>query len=442
MDEKSKILNTNPTKYIIAGLLVIFFFFGGIAAWSIFFPFQGAVIAPGTVKVSGERKVVQHLEGGIIDEIFVKEGDKVEKGDVLIRLKSIKAEANVDLLLGRLWAKLAESDRLTAETVMAEKIHWSKELLDDNTFSVEKIMAVSKIMAGEEDIFHSRRSDIKGKISLYHSQIKQLENRIDGAKEEFVTQKEIIENYREELAVKKGLFQDKYMGKPEIMVLQRQLSEHKGRRGKLKQNIAEYRQKIEEFKLRIVDIKNQYREKAITKLGEVKDTIYEVKEQLKPALDTRQRLTVRAPMAGEVLSMQVHSEESGVIRAGMPLLDIVPADSALIINARVNPQDITRVRTGQKTKVQLSAFSRNTTPPVPGKVTYLSPDLISEETARGMTSYYVVHVEVSKAVLEENDVYLSPGMPAACYITTDKRSVISYLLEPLLINADRAMREG
>lgn len=437
MKDNNPLLNTNPTKLIIAGLLVIFCFFGGLAAWSVYFPFQGAVIAPGTVKVSGERKTVQHLEGGIIDKILVKAGDKVEKGDILILLKSIRVEANVDLLKGRLDTKLAEYDRLTAEIEMASKIRWSEELLahkkDKNTL---------KIMDAEKNIFTSRRSDMEGKISLYHSQIKQLGNRIDGADEEFSTQKEIIVNLEEEVAVKKGLFKENYVGKPEIMELQRRLSEHKGRRGKLKQDMAEYRQMIEEYKLRIVDIQNQYREKAITQLGETKDLIFEIKEQIKPAQDTQTRLTVRAPISGEVINMSVHSEDSGVITPGMPLLDIVPANSKLIISVQVNPQDITRVHKGQETKVQLSAFNRDSTPPVPGIVTYIAPDLITEQTPRGMMSYYIAHVEVTQKDLEENNAYLSPGMPAACYITTDKRSVISYLLEPLLINADRAMREG
>ena len=435
--DSDKILNTSPTKFIIAGLLVIFCFFGGLAAWSLYFQFQGAVIAPGTVKVSGERKTVQHLEGGIIDEILVKEGDHVKKGDILIKLKSIKVEANVDLLKGRLYGKLAEHDRLVAEVEMAPKITWSEELQND-----QGKRDVAKIMVAEKAIFLSRRSDLEGKISLYQSQIKQLGNRIDGAEEEFSTQEEIIANLEEEVGVKKTLFQENYMGKPEIMELERRLSEHKGRRGKLKQDMAEYRQMIEEYKLRMVDIKNQYREQAITQLGDTKDIIFEVKEQMKPAKDTQIRLTVRAPIGGEVINMQVHSEDSGVISPGMPLLDIVPANSKLIISARVSPQDITRVHKGQSTKVQLSAFNRNTTPPVPGVVTYIAPDLVSERTSTGIISYYVAHIEVAPEDLKENNAYLSPGMPAACYITTDQRSVISYLLEPLLINADRAMREG
>ncbi|MDY0389218.1 MAG: HlyD family type I secretion periplasmic adaptor subunit [Methanolobus sp.] len=437
MEETNKILNTNPTKYIIAGMLIILCFFGGLAAWSVFFPFQGAVIAQGTVKVSGERKTVQHLEGGMIDQILVKEGDKVQEGDTLILLKSIRVKANVDLLRGKLYGKFAEYDRLTAEIAMAPEITWSEELANE-----KENRDISKIIESENDIFISRKSDLEGKTSLYHSQIKQLGNRIDGADEEFVTQKDIIANLTEELEVKKTLFQENYVGRPEIMELERRLSEHKGRRGKLKQDMAEYRQMIEEYNLRIVDMKNQYREKAITQLAETKDMIFEIKEQIKPATDTQMRLTVRAPISGEVINMRIHSEDSGVINPGMPLLDIVPAESKLIISARVSPQDITRVYKGQETKVQLSAFNRDTTPPVPGIVSYIAADLSNEETPGGTMSYYIAYIEVTQEDLEESNAYLSPGMPAACYITTKKRSVISYLLEPLLINVDRAMREG
>ncbi len=436
--EENTALNTDPKKFIIAGLLVIFIFFGGIGAWSLFFPFKGAVIAPGTVKVAGERRVVQHLEGGIIDEIRVEEGDRVKKGEVLIRLKSARIDSSVDLLQGRLRAKWAEMARLMAEVTMEKEIDWPAELLEMKESGGTE---VEKVMAKENDIFQSRRSDLEGKISLYRSQIKQLEKRIEGTQEELQAQQEVIANLNEELAAKRSLLQEKYLGKSQILELERMLSESKGRKGKLKQNIAEYNQQIEELKLRIVDIKNQYREKAVSQLGEVKDTIFELREQIKPQLDAQQRLEVKAPIGGEVINMRVNSEESGVIQAGMPLLDIVPARSPLKIYAQVRPQDITRVKKGQKTKVQLSAFERGKVPPLPGKVVYVSGDLISQDTPRGRVSYYEVHVAVEEGVLEKNNAYLSPGMPVACYITTDKRSIISYLLDPLLENVDRAMRE-
>lgn len=435
MKENNKVINTNPKRFIIAGFLVIFCFFGGIGAWSVYFPFQGAVIASGVVKVFGEKKVVQHLEGGIVDKIYIREGDKVNEGDVLIELKSSQVTANVDLLQGRLWAKLAEASRLNAEITMDSKIKWSKELLESKEND-----EVAQVMAKEQKIFKYRIADMQGKILLHNSQIKQLGNRIDGANEELKTQDEIIANLNEELQAKRPLFKDQYMGKSNILELERSLAQFKGRKAKLKQDIAEFFQMIQELKLRIVDIENQYRERAVSRLGEAKDIIFETKEQIKPYLDARKRLKIKAPISGEIINLSVNSE-SGVIQSGIPLLEIVPADSKLIIEAQVRPQDIISVQKGQKTKVQLSAFQRKSTPPVSGKVVYISPDLISLQTYEGTVSYYVAHIEVNKKDLEDKNAYLSPGMPVACYITTDKRSVISYLLDPLLENVDRAMRE-
>jgi len=436
MDEEKKVLNTNPTKYIIAGFFVIALFFGGLAAWSIYFPFQGAVIASGVVTVSGERKMVQHLEGGIIENIFVREGDTVDEGDVLIELKSSQVSSNVDLLQGRLLAKQAEAARCRAEAGMKSEIIWPQAFKE-----IGNNREIADIITNEKDIFRSRRSDIKGKVELYNSQIKQLGNRIEGAKEELKSQVEIIANLEEDLKSKRPLVKEKYLGKTNILELERTLAEYKGRKGRLNQDIAQFHQMIQELELRIVDVENQYREQAVSRLGEVADVIFELKEQVKPQLDAKERLEIRAPVSGVVINMQVHSEDSGVIRPGMPLLEIVPKDLKMIIKAQVRPQDIVSVKEGQDTKVMLSAFQRKSTPPVRGWVTYVSPDLMSRQTSQGTMSFYEAHVEVDKADLKDKEAYLSPGMPVACYITTDKRTVISYLLGPLLKNVDTALRE-
>jgi len=434
--KKDPVLNTNPSKYIIAGLLVIILFFGGLGVWSVYFPFQGAVIAPGVVNVFGERKMVQHLEGGMVNKIFVKEGDEVTQGDVLIELKSSQVSSNVELLQGRLWAKEAEAARLRAEAVMKPSISWPKALDE-----VKGNPDIAQILSTEKDIFVSRRSDLKGKIKLHHSQISQTKNRIEGAKEELKSVAEIILNLEEDLISKRPLLAEKYMGKSDILTLERSLSEYRGRKGKLKQDIAQFTQMIQEYKLRIVDMENQYRDAAVSKLGEVTDLIFDLKDQIKPMLDAEHRLEVRAPVSGVVINMQVHSEDSGVIRPGMSLLEIVPKDLSMVIKAQVRPQDIISVKKGQPTKVQLAAFQRKSTPPIMGTVTYVSPDLMHEQSSRGEISYYEVYVQVDEVDLKAHNAYLSPGMPAACYITTESRTVISYLLDPLLENVDRAMRE-
>lgn len=436
MIEENKILNTNPLKYILAGLAVIILFFGGLAVWALYFPFQGAVIAPGIVKVSGERKTVQHLEGGIIERILIKEGDHVSKGDILITLKGSRISSNVDMINGKLWARQAEAARLRAEAAMKLKIEWPAEF--EALKSDKEIM---ETMATGQAIFDSRRRDIKGKTQLYESQAKQLSNRIAGAKEELNSVETIIINLEEDLAAKRPLLKEKYMGKASILELERNLADYKGRRGKLIQDIAQFHQMIQENKLRVVDINNQYRENAVSQLGDVMDSIFELRDQIKPYQDARDRLEIRAPISGIVINMQVYSEESGVIQPGMPLLDIVPVDLKMVIKAQVRPQDIISVKKGQAAKVQLAAFQRKNTPPINATVTHISPDLISENAGARAVSYYEAYVAVDPVDLASKDAYLSPGMPVTCYITTDERTVISYILGPLLKNIDTALRE-
>jgi len=436
MEETTKKLDTNPLKYIVAGLVIITIFFGGLAVWSWYFPFQGAVIAPGIVKVSGKRKVVQHLEGGIVDKIYVRNGDKVEKGDALIALKDSRVTSNLQLLINRLWFKKAEVVRLRAEAGMKETIVWPPEyqtLKDD--------AELAEIIDSQQAIFDTRRSELQGKTELYLSQIKQLGNQIDGAKEELKSVDEIILNLEEDLESKRPLFQDKYLGKTNILELERSLSQYKGRKGKLNQEIAQYNQMIQERRLQILDIENVYRETSVSTLGEVMDIIFELEEQIKPQLDASERLLILAPISGEIINMEVHSEDSGVIPPRMNLLEIVPENSQLIIAARVRPQDITSVRQGQDTKVALAAFQRTATPPVRGRVTYVSPDLVEPENPQREMPYYEAEVQVDIGDLQAKDAYLSPGMPVTCYITTDERTVISYILGPLLQNIDTALRE-
>jgi HlyD family type I secretion membrane fusion protein len=436
MEESNKILNTNPWKYIVSGLLIIALFFGGLAVWSWFFPFQGAIIAPGEVKVSGKRKVVQHLEGGIVDKIFVRDGDMVKKGDVLIELIDSRVSSNLQLLINRLRFKKAQSARLRAEAAMKSAITWPPELT-----ALKDHREIAEILVTEQHIFDSRREELHGKTQLYLSQIKQLGNQIEGAKQELKSVEEIIANLKEDLASKRPLLKEKYLGKTDILELERSLSQYRGRRGKLNQEIAQYNQMIQERRLQILDIENQYRETSVSMLGEVTDTIFELEEQIKPQLDASERLKIRAPISGVVINMEVHSEDSGVIQPRMNLLEIVPENSILIVQARVRPQDITSVKEGQDTKVQLAAFQRQSTPPVRGRVTYVSPDLVEPENPQREMPYYEAEVQVDITDLFAKDAYLSPGMPVTCYITTDERTVISYLLGPLLKNIDTALRE-
>ncbi len=435
--QQEDLTSGNPRKAIIAGVIIIVLFFGGFGAFASFFPYSGAVIASGVVKVSKERKIVQHLEGGIVEKIFVQEGDRVEKGQVLVRLKSSAVDANVSILQGQLWFKMAQAGRMRAESRFADAIEWPEELT-----ALKDDPKMAKILKEEEAVFQSTKKDLLGKIELYNSQIGQMKEKIIGAQEEMAAQVEIVRTLEEELEAKEELYEGRYIDKAQLLVLQRSVAEHEGRTGSLRQSIAEMGQKIDELKLRIIDLRNQYQQNAIAKLSEVGDRVYELQEKLKPNRDQKERLEIKAPVSGEVINLQVHSEEGGVIHPGQAVLEIVPEDAKLFIETMVSLQDITKIHEGQHTNVQLTAFNRRDIPPIKGNVSYISGDKLSQETPNGTSSYYLAHVEVDPESLKDSGAYLSPGMPAACYITTETRTILKYLLDPLLQNFDRALRES
>ena len=429
--------NDQATRnYVIAGMLIVAIFFGGLGAWAALFPVSGAVIAPGVVKVSMERKTVQHLEGGIVDRIMVLEGDRVQQGQVLVRLKSSQIEAAVSLLEGQLILKLAESARLMAESLLEERIVWPEELKVSEADPVQR-----KIIGVERSVFESRRKDLAGKIRLHESQIEQLNERIIGAEQERRSHQKIIASLGEELEAKRTLFQERYIDKTQVFSLERALADHEGQAGRLQQVIAESRQKIEELNLRVIDLRNTYQDKAVTELSHVNDQIFEIREQLKPRLDQKKRLEIKAPIDGVVINLKIHSESAGVIQPGQTLMDIVPLDADLFIEIKVRTDQITKVKLHQEAKVQLTAFNRREVPPIAGSVTYVSADQITERSGAGEMSFYLCYIEVPDEELKQAGAYLSPGMPAVCYITTETRTIIDYLIDPIISNMDRALRE-
>lgn len=434
--EQDKTLRTNPKPLIIAGFAVILVFFGGLVAWSSFLPFSGAVIATGVVKVSEERQTVQHLEGGIVEDILVREGNTVESGDVLMRLRRPEIDAQVSMIRSQIRARTAHGARLRAESRMAEEIEWPESIL-----SRRDDPEVAEVMEMEQEIFSSRRTTLNGRISLHESQIAQLKEQILGMQEEYEAQKAIVETLEEEIDAKQALYEADHIDRTEILELTRRLAEHRGRAGRLRQDIAESRQKKEELRLQIVNLRDTYREEAFTELGRVQDDIYELNDRLLPQLDAQSRLTLRAPIAGEVINMQVHSRTTGVIQPGQEILDIVPREAELIVEARVQPDDITNIMKGQAVRVQLTPFNRRTTPPVNGVVEHVSGDHITRETARGEETHYITHIRIDDAELQEAGIYLSPGMPAMSYIETEERTILGYLLDPILEMMDRSLRE-
>lgn len=425
----------DPHRIIRQGILLIFFFFGVLGVWAAFGTISGAVVAPGKVKIETERKTVQHLEGGIVESIMVREGDEVTAGQTLIVLESIQVDASVDMLRKQLVAYMASRARFTAEKDLKETIVWPEEL---ETLAQEARAEDS--LANEQKIFLARRDALHGQVSMLKSQISQIDAQISGFEEQYSAEEAIIRTLNEELRAKRQLFAERYLEKSQILELERMLASHQGSRGHLRQAIAEAHQKRDETSLRIDDTINRFVEEATSNIGKLENEILQVREKLRPLRDAKTRLNVVAPVTGRVVGLKIHSK-GGVVRPGEPLLDIVPEDNPLIIEVQVPVNKITEVYIGQDAQVQLDAFDIRLTPLLKAKVIHISADRMEEKTMAGVMPYYLCYVEVDPNALEEANVYLSPGMPATVFITTKEKTVLYYILEPLIKNWDRALRE-
>lgn len=440
-EKKAAGKNTNinsiedPRKIIRQGLIIIVLFFGVLGIWAIFGTISGAVVAPGKVKIETERKTIQHLEGGIVDSILVREGDEVTEGQTLITLESIQVDASVDMLRKQLVGLIAAHARYTAEKDLKDVVIWPDEL---RKLAVEA--QAEDVLDNELRIFAARREALNGQVSMLRSQISQIDAQISGLEEQYRAEEAIIATLNEELKAKRQLFAERYLEKSQILELERMLASHRGNRGHLKQSIAEANQRRDEARLRIDDMVNRFVEEGTSTLGRLDNEILQVRDKLRPLRDAKTRLNVVAPVAGKVVGLQVHSK-GGVVRSGEPLMDIVPADNPMIVEVQVPVNKITEVYIGQDAQVQLDAFDVRVTPLLKSKVVYISADRLEEKTYSGVMPYYLCYVEIDQQAIDEANVYLSPGMPATVFITTKERTVFYYMMEPLLKNWERALRE-
>jgi HlyD family secretion protein/epimerase transport system membrane fusion protein len=425
----------DPERIIRQGLLVTLLFFGSLGLWAVFGHINGAVVAPGRIKIESERKTVQHLEGGIVEAILVREGENVREGAPLIVLESVQVDAAAGMLQKQLVAQTAAHLRAEAEKNLRNELVWPEDLLD---------MAVrahcEDVPDNELKNFHARGEALRGQISLLESQSAQVDAQIAGYEDQIQAEDRIIATLHEELAAKRQLHRERYLEKSHILELERILADHTGKRGSLRQAVAEARQRNAELLLRIADAKNRFVEQAAAEAGRLQNEIIQTSERIRPLADAGKRLQVTAPVAGKVVDLKVHSK-GGVVRPGEPLMDIVPDDTPLVVETRVPVNKITEVAVGRDALVQLDAFDTRLVPHMAAKVSYVSADRLEERTGMGEVPYYLCYVEINPDDLEKERLYLSPGMPATVFITTGERTILYYMFEPLIKNWERALRD-
>ncbi|PID77486.1 MAG: hypothetical protein CSB24_01035 [Deltaproteobacteria bacterium] len=433
--DEAEIIYPDKNKLIFRGLLIIFIFFGIGGTWITLAEITGAVIANGEVRVDSERKTVQHLEGGIVRQILVRDGDRVEKGQPLIVLDSSKISPTIDQLNLQLMSLRLKYAQLESEKTLARQVDWPE---NNGLVMPEKYQ---ELLDSASKVFLSNREALDNNVDLLKQQKQLLDRQDQSLKGRLDAENNVVKSLQVELDAKMPLFRKDYIDKTEILRIQRIIAERQGQIAALKGSRAELTERRSQIDLQIQSAIDQYRQQAVTGQEKARQMQFELEQRLLPLLDANKRLTITAPIAGEVVAMQVHST-GGVVRSGEPLLDIVPENSKLVIVCSIQVTDVTKVHAGQDADVQLPAFNQRTTPKIPGKVIYISADRIMQSTIQGQMPSYVVHVELEPEELRKENLVLGAGMPASVFIRTEPRTVLDYLLEPIMVNFDRALRES
>jgi HlyD family type I secretion membrane fusion protein len=416
------------------GIIITTFVIGFFILWAGFAPLDSASIATGSVVLHENRKTIQHLEGGIISGILVKEGDFVTQGQPLINLNATSATAQQQLLLGQLRAALATEARLVAERDNKEEVDFSSmPLAQDNQNNDE-------ITSSQKKLFETRRSAITGQVGILQERIKQYNEQVQGLSQqagEITKQSNLIKEEVKTVAhlLEKGLEQ-----KPRLLALQRRQSELKGESARLLSETATISGSISEVQLQIINVQNEYLKEVMTELKDVQQVVADLREKLLASGDILERTVITAPQSGKITGLQFHTI-GGVISPGATIMEIVPQNDKLIVEARVKPEDIDIVKEGLDAKVMLSAYKSRSVPRLEGKVTYLSADRFKDEQT-GMY-YYLAKIEINEDEIANlsTDVELYPGMPTESFIKTGESTFLNYLASPIIDSFRRSFKE-
>jgi HlyD family type I secretion membrane fusion protein len=405
-----------------------------IGAWLVLAPLSGAVIAPGFVKVDMNRKVVQHQEGGIVKEVLVRDGERVREGQTLLVIGDVRLDATLDLLRTQHDGERAKVARLEAERALLPAVKFPPELAARSTEP-----KVVELLQRETALFRARREALDSQIAVLRQQIRQTEDEVKALAGQIAAEERALQSQREELAVNQQLAKQGFVQKTRLMGLERAVAEYEARWEEHRAELAKTRQRASELELRVLAQRNNYVQSATDELKEASTRLFDLEERLRPSKDASERQRIAAPIGGEVVGLRVFNP-GAVIAPREVLMEIVPTDKTLIVEARIRPEDINHVRAGSAAEVRLTAYQTRTTPLVAGNVNYVSADRMVD-TQSG-APYYVVHVDVSAGALAEaGNLRMQAGMPAEVYIRTDSRTAFDYIVAPVMAYLRRGMRE-
>jgi HlyD family secretion protein len=421
---------------LLTGFLALVVLLGVLGVWSVRTTLSGAVVASGMVVVESNRQVVQHPEGGVVGEISVRDGDRVEVGQTLIRFDDTLLKSELAVLDTQLIELQARKARLEAEAQGDDAILFPTALLDLAKTNPEADAQIR----GQEDLFAARSQTLGQESQQLDEQIRQIENQIEGTQAQLTalgTQEELIVG---ELADQESLFDRGLVPVGRVIELRREAARLAGEIGKLTSDIAQLRGRIAAIEIEKLRLGATRREEAIVTLRDVQFREIELTERRLGLQERLSRLEVRAPVSGVVYGQQVFAVQS-VVQAGAPIMYIIPQDRPLLVEARVPSVHVDEIQLGQEAVLRFTALDMRRTPEMTGIVTGISADVIVDERT-GANFYEVQLIPREEDLPKLDGQVLLPGMPVEAFIRTEDRTPISYLTKPLTDYFNRAFRES
>jgi membrane fusion protein, epimerase transport system len=428
-----------PRDVIAFGTASLCIGISALVLWAAIAPLSGAVVAEGLVRDEGERKTIQHQEGGIVRTLLVKDGDRVKAGQTLLTLDNVRPNAELMALQAQLDEEQAKAARLSAERDMQSTIAFPSGLT-----ARQRDAQVASLLDHERSLFDSERKTLSDQIQLMQQQLSQTREEIATERTLVDTGKQSLGIADQELHVNEQLRSEGYVTETKIMELRRAAVDYQSRQESDKAELIRARQRETDLTLKIASLRNEYVKSAEAQLKDCNGKIQQLDEQLRPARDMDQRTRIVAPVAGEVVGLRAHTIGEA-IGPREPILDLVPIGAPLIVEAKVKPDNIREIAIGGSADVRLTAYNPRTSPMLDGRVTYLSADSLLDRDSK--QQYYVARIEIPPDVLAKANqmarepVVLGPGLRAEVFIKTRTRSAFDYLLEPIGDGVQRAMRE-
>jgi HlyD family secretion protein len=418
---------------LLFGVVILLLFVGGFSAWSGLAPLAEAAVAPGVVKVEGSRRTIQHLEGGIVRQILVRDGSKVKAGDVLMRLDDTQADTSLETQRAQRWALLAHDARLAAELQRTREVTFPPDL------QVATDARALEAVAGQRALFEARTASLNSQLYVLEARTGQQQAIIQGARGQLLASRRQLEYAKQEEQMRRGLVGQGLGRLPELLALQRTVAGLEGSIEDLNGQIERAEATITEARRSIQQTIDQRLEDASTERRDVRAKLAETEEKLRAARDVATRHEITAPEDGTLVNQRVFTT-GAVVKPGDPVFDLVPEKDRLVAEVNVQPTDIDVVYPGLHAEVRLPAFKQRLVPYLHGHVTWVSADVTTNEQTQ--QSYYRAFILIDREQLDRLEhVSLTPGMPVEAHVVLGQRTFFRYIAQPLIDSFHRAFRE-